>query len=69
MDDFLPPIAKGFKVVIFEFELIQMSDVQKVKVFFTFLKSLKEQDKYLSSFKLGSMLVHPFLLESSHPAR
>ena len=39
---FLSFVEKGFKIVVLEFELIQMSDIQKVKVFFTFLEPLEE---------------------------
>ena len=66
---FPPPLAeKRLDIIILELELVQASNVQEIVIFLTLLKPLEEQDKYMSFFKLGSMLVHPFLLKSSHPA-
>ncbi len=69
MEDFLSLVEKRLDIIILELELVQVSNVQEIVIFLTLLKPLEEQDKYPSSFKLGSMLVHPFLLKNSHPAR
>ena len=50
VEDFIPLIQKSFDVVVFELNLVEMGDIQKIRIFFIFLKPSKENDKYLSSF-------------------
>ena len=42
MKNFFPFVQKSFNVIILEFELVQVSDVQEIKILFTFLKPLEE---------------------------
>ena len=69
VEDLLPFVEKSFNIIILELELVQVSNVQEVKVLLALLKPLEKEDKYLSSFKLRSMLVHPFLFKNCHSTR
>ncbi len=68
-EDLLPFGEKSLDVIILKLELVQVSNVQEVEVFLALLKPLEKEDKYLSSFKLCPMLVHPFFFENNHSAR
>jgi len=49
VENFFPLVQKSFDIIVFELDLIEMGDIQEVRIFFTFLKPSKENDKYLSS--------------------
>ena len=57
MKDLFPLIQKGFDIVVLKLDLVEMNDVQEICIFLTFLKPSKEQDKYLSSLELRSMVI------------
>ncbi len=69
VEDLLPFVEKSFDIIILELELVQVRNVQEVEVFLALLEPLEKEDKYLSSFKLRSMLVHQFFFKNCHSAR
>ena len=66
IDDFFPLIKKRFDVIVLKLELVEMSDVQEINIFFAFLKPSEEQDKYLSSLELRTMVVNPLFFHERY---
>ena len=69
MKDFFPFVKKSINIIVFELELVQVSNIQEVKILLALLKPLEEEDKYLSSFELRTVPVHPFLFHDCDSTR
>ncbi len=69
MKDLFPFVQESFNIVILELKLVQVGNVQEVKILLTLLKPLEEKDKYLSSLELRTVPVHPFLFQNSYSTR
>ncbi len=66
MKDLFPLIQKSFDIVVLKLDLVEISDVQEICIFLTFLKPSKEQYKYLSSLELRTMVVCPFVFDERY---
>ncbi len=60
VEDFIPLVQKSFDVVVFEFDSMEMANIEEVRIFLIFLKPPEENDKYLPSLHLRIVIVHPF---------
>ncbi len=69
MEDLFPFVKKSFNIIILELEPVQVSNIQEVKILLALLKPLEEEDKYLSSFELRTVLVHSFLFQDCYSTR
>jgi hypothetical protein len=67
VENLVPLVEKSFNIIVSEFDSIEMSEREEIRILLVLLEPFEENDQQLSSLYLCFMTVYPFFFYQCYP--